>query len=99
MNKFPSCFKPSKLNIQKRVNERIKSKLRVKIYDYLIFNSKGGINIENIDGKCVEQVIDELENLGWKTRIFYRGTILFVYNPNDIPKEVKDLEQFQMIDD
>lgn len=87
---------PSKLNVNNKENfekinyERNKCYLRRDIYEHVIsheekdyyslddFNQK--IKNMSLVQKMVEELIPELEELGWKCKLSYGGTGLFVYS-------------------
>lgn len=48
-------------------------------------------SVRTIDPSLVSQLQSELSHLGWKTRLAYGNTTLFIYDPNHIPDEVRTL--------
>jgi hypothetical protein len=95
MKSFPSKLKVENKASFKDLNyERNKCYLRRDIYEHIIsheekeyyslddFNQK--IKNMSIVQKMVEELIPELESLGWKCKLSFGGTGLFIYS-TDLP--------------
>lgn len=90
MKTFPSKLIPSNKHLfpKYKFNREV-CKLRQKVVDYLYSGEKGGLdlkvssdsnyNFKNINKEVVNQVIKELEDLGWKTKLVYADTTLLIY--------------------
>ena len=77
--------------------ERNKCYMRKEIYELMIkgdendyyviddFARKYLKNDMTIALKMIEEIMNELNNLGWKTKISYGGTALFIYSTNEAP--------------
>ena len=97
MDKFPLNIKPSlKDTFQKLRYENNLSLLRKEIYDFIlkgkeddffdfvIFDKRNNKDMK-ITQKMCEQVITELNELGWKTKLSYGDTGLFIYSSENPP--------------
>ena len=104
MKRFPEKLNVSNRdNFQQLNYERVKCYLRRDIYEHIIskeekdyflldkFDKKWMDDIE-ITRKMVQEVIPELENLGWTCKLSYGGTGLFIYSneppPNCYPDDL-----------
>lgn len=71
--------------------------LRQKIVEYLYSEEKGGFDLRSsnsngqysyshIDDRLIEEVRKELHIKGWKTKLAYGNTVLFIYeNEEELP--------------
>lgn len=94
MNSFPSEInKDNKQNFNNLFNNMIMSVIREDIYNLLIsrkdeneyvdldkYYSKYGKNSTNIN-----KIIDELSELGWKTKLSFGDTGLFIFSTENPP--------------
>ncbi len=82
-------------------------KLRQNIIDYIYTfetnKKQGGFDLKNnnegyisnkiIDINIIKRICKELEDLGWKTKMAYGNTTLFIYkNEDDIPTNINEME-------
>lgn len=80
-------------------------KLRQQVVDYMYSEEKGGFDLKSsrdsqgqysyssIDEKLVEAIRSELHILGWKTKLAYGNTTLFIYeNERELP-DMSDIEE------
>lgn len=93
MNKFPSWFKPNKFNKEEKLKDRKISKIRVKLYDYIISQEKGGFSIGNENLDYVKEVCSELEKKGWACDFLYGDTVLFIYDKKNPPSDLLDIKE------
>jgi hypothetical protein len=104
MLRFPAYLTPNQISsFPDHIYAHELNKLRSKIYDFILSQTKGGIDLRSstdekgqysfkkIDEKIINQVCNELSCLGWETRLAFGKTTLFVFNPTNIPEEVKNL--------
>ena len=78
-------------------------KIRSRIHDFILSQTKGGFDLRSstddkgqyayktIDEKIITQVQKELHDFGWETKLAFGGMTMFVFDPEDIPEEVKNL--------
>ena len=99
MKSFPEKLKPqNKIYFKEYKFNRELCKLRQKIVDYIYSEEKGGFDLKSntdnnqysyshIDDKLIEAICNELNSLGWKTKLLYGDTTLFIYNDeSELPK-------------
>ena len=99
MKKFPTTLTPT-ASLSGENLERISGLIRQSIYDHLVsrsseeefFDAEGfrtsiytGITRENFY-KLLTPLTKELRELGWKTKISFGGTGLFIYSSEDPPR-------------
>jgi hypothetical protein len=97
MNSFPLNLNVNeKTNFINMLYENLLSKLRNDIYENIIkeneedyidlalWYTKNNVN-KKIRKNLIEKIISELESLGWKCKLAYGDTALFIY-VNEIPK-------------
>ena len=97
MDKFPLNINPiHKDTFQKIRYENNLSILRQEIYnfilqgkeddffDFVIFDKKINKDMKTTKAMC-EQIITELHELGWKTKLSYGNTGLFIYSSENPP--------------
>lgn len=111
MKSFPDKLRPENRKQFKEFEfNRELCKLRAKVYEYIISMDMKGFDLKesqtsnreysysSIDKSLVDGICAELEELGWKTKIAYGNTVLFIYNKeSELPKmsdaeEIGDLE-------
>lgn len=99
MNSFPDSINVKNKNLFKDINdERIISLFRKEIYETLIsrkdennyidldiFSKKYCNNKIDSVKKFLDKIINELNNLGWKTKLSYGDTGLFIFSTEDPP--------------
>jgi hypothetical protein len=90
MDHFPEHLK-DKSTFESTLDTLLLQKLRKQIYQHILknkqddffdlelFNRKFVLNLEKTE-KYSQTIINELEQLGWKTFIGYGGTALFFYD-------------------
>lgn len=96
MKHFPSNIKPSnKVEFESLNYDRVKCYLRRDLYEHIIshddreyfeidaFAKNRLDNMEKVS-KMISEIIIELEELGWKCKLSYGGTGLFIFE-NDPP--------------
>jgi hypothetical protein len=71
--------------------------------DFILSQTKGGFDLRSstddkgqysyktIDEKIITQVQKELHDFGWETKLAFGGMTMFIFDPEDIPEEVKNL--------
>jgi hypothetical protein len=100
MNSFPLVLNPeNKENFKNLWIENISNLIRQDIYlfitgrkdenDYVdldkyfnLYNSYGKVTVSNI----IYNIIQELNNLNWKTKLSFGDTGLFIYSTEELPK-------------
>ena len=100
MKEFPSCINVINKNTFDKINrERLYSLLRNHIYIHIL-NRKNeedcfvldefAVKYMNSDHdkllSLIENIMKELNNLKWKTKLSYGNTALFIYSTPDPPK-------------
>jgi hypothetical protein len=90
MNSFPKTFTPDYDNSQILLYELNLCRLRKKIYEFVLrekeddffdlekFRNNKAKNEKDMD-KMTEVIRQELEGLGWKTKLIYGNTALAIY--------------------
>ena len=85
-NKFPQIY-----------YNRLLSYLRKSIYEHMIkedennyidldaFSTLHGVKDKKLIEQMVKTLVNELNNLGWKCKISFGGTGLFIYSSHDPP--------------
>lgn len=109
MKTFPDKLKPqNRIHFKEYRFNRELCKLRQKIVDYMYSEEKGGFDLKSsvddnnqysyshIDDKLIEAARNELHILGWKTKLAYGNTTLFIY---DDEKELPNMDDGEVIDD
>lgn len=107
MKKFPKAFNPKQKNkFPILLQERRLIVLREKVMDYVLSGNKNGLDLccssngDNFDYQKpnqndVKKIISELEKIGWKTKLAYGDTTLFIYeNESELPK-IQDTEPIE----
>lgn len=102
MKNFPSILNAENMKNFPEINfNRLKCYLRRDLYEHIIshkeddyflideFNDKR-VNNLMITKKLVLDIIPELEKLGWKCKISFGGTGLFIYSTEKPPKNCFD---------
>lgn len=108
MKSFPDKLKPqNKSSFGEYKFNRDLCKLRQRIVDYLYSGDKTGFdlklsqgdnnqyNYSHIDTRLVEVVTEELKSLGWKTKVAYGNTTLFIYTDNEELPVISDIETIE----
>ena len=98
MNSFGSdLYVLNKDNFENMFIETYTSKLRKKIYLFMISNRNENdfFDIENFNRKyirdmnktndMINNIVKELNQLGWKTHIGFGGTGLYIYSSEELP--------------
>lgn len=79
-------------------------KLRQRVVDYMYSEEKGGFDLKStqdengqyvyghIDDKLINAVVVELHSLGWKTKLAYGNTTLFIYDKEEDLPSISDME-------
>ena len=98
MEKFPENISVEKVYLFEELNfNRLLALLRKDIYEHLLWNDDN--NFFDLDKFCKEHlkrdtdmlekmkdiIIEELNILGWKCKLSYGGTGLFIYRTEDPP--------------
>jgi hypothetical protein len=96
MTQFPNV--KDIVNFEQMNYERINSILRVDIYNHMIsrrseneyfdldtFNMKNNISMKTLH-QMIKEIMNELEKLGWKTKLSFGDTGLFIYSTEEQPK-------------
>lgn len=108
MKSFPDKLRPqNRSKFSEYLFNRELCKLRQKVVDFLYSQEKGGFdlkstndsngqyNYSHIDDKLIEAIRNELHTLGWKTKLAYGDTVLFIYdNENELPA-IADVETIE----
>ena len=102
MKEFPEILNVNNKNkFEDIYSNRMISYLRQKIYEHIIkedennyfdldnFRHTYAINIEYIE-KMTPIIIHELNSLGWKCKISFGGTALFIYSSDNPPSSCWD---------
>jgi hypothetical protein len=105
MKEFPEILNVNnKDKFEDIYNNRMTSYLRQKIYEHVIKNDqnnyfdldnfRGSYKIKNIEDikKMTNTIIEELCLLGWKCKLSYGGTALFIYSSDKPPSSCWDDE-------
>ena len=108
MKSFPDKLRPQNRSLfNDYLFNRELCKLRQKVVDFLYSQEKGGFdlrsnssdgqyNYSHIDDKLISSIRNELHTLGWKTKLAYGDTVLFIYdNENELPSTVDDVETIE----
>ena len=99
MKLFPKDLKPENQNeFPQILKERYLSYLREEIYDYILRNNerdfvdiqnlfqKKDIEIKSLDIQEMANImVEELQNLGWKTELIFNKKGLIVYTGDNVP--------------
>ena len=101
MKKFPCHLTPNNIgDFKEYYHKKCLSLLRNLITTYLYENSKGGIGLYQLESskypeiyrnrkikqELIDDVCKELHELGWKTKIVYGDSCLFIYSDDkDLP--------------
>ena len=96
MFKFSPDFKPKNKNIFPELFYNLMiSQLRQEIYKHVISHNENDYFsldkfIKKVDNKelskrMVNEIMSELEQLGWNCKISFGDTALFIYSGNNIP--------------
>lgn len=94
MKQFPTKLIPKNTHLfpQMKFNTLLE-KWREKTFNYILSNEKNGLDlcdeINTIDKRIIDCLRFELHNLGWKTKLAYNGTILFIY------EDEKEIEKYK----
>jgi hypothetical protein len=98
MQSFSSDISPlNRENFDRVWGEKIKERLRKHVSNFIL--SRNGENdffdidifnrryVKDIDitNNTVNDIVNELNNLGWKTYIGFGGTGLYIYSSEDLP--------------
>jgi hypothetical protein len=107
MKTFPDKLRPcNKYKFVEYKFNRELCKLRQKIVDYMYSEDNGGFDLKSstenglfsynhIDEKLIETIRIELHDLGWKTKLAYGNTTLFIYSDEkDLPL-MSDMEPIE----
>ena len=97
MNEFPSILNvKNKEKFPEIYYDRVLSYIRRDIYEHVIkeeennyfdldiFQKKYNLSTEVID-KIVQEIMKELENLGWNCKLSFADTGLFIYSTDKPP--------------
>lgn len=97
MESFPKHISPSnKENFTEIRKENLLRVLRNKIYELilkgnendffdLVIFDKQNVNNLSLTKNLLQTIIEELQNLGWKTKLSYGDTGLFIYSTEEAP--------------
>lgn len=97
MKTFPEHLNCKKQHLFHSFNvERVEELFRNEIYDFIISrdteNEYFDIDIFNIKNNSlkfsdifVDKIINELHQLGWKTKLSFGNTGLFIYSTDELP--------------
>ena len=98
MKKFPSNLNlKNKENFKKIYNRRLKCYLRRSIYEHIIKNEENNyfsidefknekkVEDSEIIKEIISELIVELNRLGWKCKLAFGGTGLFIYSGENPP--------------
>ena len=108
MKQFPDKLKPQNKSHFAEYNfNRNLCKLRQRIVDYMYSEEKGGFDLKSstddngqytyahIDDKLIQAICDELHTLGWKTKLCYGNTTLFIYEKEEELPNISDAEMIE----
>ena len=105
MKKFPNALNVDfKNNFSDIYNDMVLCKLRQDVFDHIIGESENSYfdidkfttSYKHADMKCViykqfmPEIMNELNNLGWKCKLSFGGTALFIYSSEDPPPSCWD---------
>jgi hypothetical protein len=104
MKEFPSLLKPKNIGkFEESMYHRVLCYLRRDIYEHVLshkeeeYFSLDKFNSEKVNDikktiKMVDELIPELEKLGWKVKKSYGDTALFIYSTPEPPKNCYENE-------
>jgi NAD-specific glutamate dehydrogenase len=97
MDNFPEHLKPSNKEsfsdirktailkiLRKNIHDLVLKENENDFFDLVIFD-KQNVNDISLTKNLVQIVIEELHNLGWKTKLSYGDTGLFIYSTENPP--------------
>lgn len=107
MKTFPDKLRPeNRSKFASYKFNRDLCKLRARVYEYVVSGDTKGFDLredsenksmyssEHIDDELVNTICEELENdLGWKTKLAYGKTVLFIYDKEDELPSIPDMEE------
>jgi hypothetical protein len=106
MKAFPDKLKPvNQSHFSSYKFSRELCKLRKRILEYMYSENKGGFDLksnvddvgqytyDHIDDKLIDRVRSELHILGWKTKVAYGNTTLFIYEKEDDLQKMSEMEE------
>ena len=111
MDNFPTHFKPDFNKNQSKLNHITsyyrKHIYETMLSDKFKIPDNCGINLHNVafgsisEGEYtiykepIEQIMKELNELGWETQLAYGNSVLFVFDKNNVPNELVSCSSFE----
>lgn len=89
MKEFPESLRPKYRHLFNELafDQQLQD-WRKKVYSYIINHETRGLTITDdnyakIDNRILNAIIDELTQLGWKTKLAFNGSVLFIYEQEE----------------
>lgn len=105
MKDFPENLRPKYRHLfdQLAFDQQLQ-KWRQKVFSYIIHHETRGLtitddNYQKIDSKVLSTIINELNELGWKTKLAFNGTVLFIFEQEEEIENFKHVISDDIIDE
>ena len=91
MQQFPTTLDVNNRNNFPEIHKnKMLCLLRQKIYEHIIKEDENTyFDIDKINSELIHVIMEELIQLGWKCKLSFGGTALFIYSDN-LPKSCWD---------
>lgn len=95
MKSFPRKLIPrNRIHFAEYLQKRQLAILRDEVYEYMLSERTDGWDIpKDIDLKLIDKLREELEDLGWKTRVAFANSTLFIFQEGEEPKIPEGLKE------
>jgi hypothetical protein len=105
MKEFPEKLKPKYRHLfdELAFTQQLEE-WRKKVFSYIINHETRGLTLTNdnyqkIDNKILNVIIEELSQLGWKTKLAFNGTVLFIFEQEEEIENFKYAISDEIIDE
>lgn len=106
MKEFPEALRPKYRHLfdEMAFTQQLEN-WRKKVFSYIINHETRGLTLTNdenyqkIDNRILNVITDELKQLGWKTKLAFNGTVLFIFDQEEEIENFKYAISDEIIDE